>query len=260
MSISAAIRRMLEAGLTLDQALIAAEAFEAETIVQEPVFSKRQARNRRYYERLKSSEKRLNVSETSDSDDDKTLLPPEGSSPTPLSPKPLSSLPPSPPKGGSSPTDFETFWAKYPHKVGKRDAERAFSQAIRRDSLDAIMVGLERYARKTDDRPWCNPSTFLNQDRWADAPAVVAPHRGGTSPPQQKRQKSVVDAYHEIARRKGWTDETDSFSSTDDNAQRLSSARLDGSGTTIIDLRHGADWSERSSDDGNSAAFQRRSS
>ncbi|RVJ19040.1 DNA replication protein, partial [Sinorhizobium medicae] len=30
MSISAAIRRMLEAGLTIEQALVAAEAFEAE--------------------------------------------------------------------------------------------------------------------------------------------------------------------------------------------------------------------------------------
>lgn len=194
MSVSAAIRRMLEAGLTIDQALIAAEAFEAETFVQEPVTSKRQARNKRYYERLKSSEKRLNVSETSNSDGGDFLPSPEGSSPKPLSPKPLSSLPPSPPKGGSSPTDFENFWAKYPHKVGKRDAEKAFSQAIRRDSVDAIMDGLDRYARKTDDRPWCNPSTFLNQDRWSDAPASVALHRSGTSPPSGNRKRNYLDA------------------------------------------------------------------
>lgn len=40
---------------------------------------------------------------------------PEGSFPKPLSPKPLSSIPPSPPKGGSSPKDFETFGAIYPN-------------------------------------------------------------------------------------------------------------------------------------------------
>lgn len=51
MSVSAAIRRMLDAGLTIDQALIAAEAFEAE---QEPTLTTRQARNRRYYQNQKN--------------------------------------------------------------------------------------------------------------------------------------------------------------------------------------------------------------
>ncbi len=68
MTVSAAIRRMLAAGLTIEQALVAAEAFEAEAEPQEPVLSKRQARNRRYYERLKASEKRLNADDQDVSD------------------------------------------------------------------------------------------------------------------------------------------------------------------------------------------------
>lgn len=66
MSVTAAIRRMLAAGLTVDQALIAAEAFEAETPAA-PARTARQERNRRYYE-AKASETRLKASEQDVSD------------------------------------------------------------------------------------------------------------------------------------------------------------------------------------------------
>jgi hypothetical protein len=35
------------------------------------------------------------------------------------------------------------------------------------------MAGLEKYIAKTDDRPWCNPATWIHQDRWNDQPAQV---------------------------------------------------------------------------------------
>lgn len=67
MSVTAAIRKMLDEGFTLDQALTAAEAFEESMA---PKLTARQERNRRYYEarkeqadRLKASEKRLNKTE-----------------------------------------------------------------------------------------------------------------------------------------------------------------------------------------------------
>jgi hypothetical protein len=84
-----------------------------------------------------------------------------------------------------APGEFERFWSQYPHKVGKRDAARAFDKARSRAPFAAIMAGLARYAAKTDDRPWCNPSTFLNQDRWADQPAPPVPQRG-RGPPRQE--------------------------------------------------------------------------
>ena len=68
-------------------------------------------------------------------------------------------------------SEFDQFWSAYPNKVGKRDAEKAFHRASKRADLETIMEGLGRYVRKTDDRPWCNPATWLNQDRWQDAPA-----------------------------------------------------------------------------------------
>jgi hypothetical protein len=67
------------------------------------------------------------------------------------------------------------FWTAYPHKIGKGDARKAWPRALERaGSLGAILDGLQRYKRAKppppDGPPWCNPSTFLNQERWADQP------------------------------------------------------------------------------------------
>ena len=76
---------------------------------------------------------------------------------------------------------FDAFWTVYPHKVGKADASKAFDRATKRASVAVLMAGLERYAAKTDDRPWCNPATWLNQDRWTDEPATAPPARASPS-------------------------------------------------------------------------------
>lgn len=103
----------------------------------------------------------------------------------------------------SSPAGFEQFWTMFPNKVGKRDAEKAFAKAIQRASLEAILAGLSRYAAKTDDRPWCNPATFLNQNRWEDQPAP-APQRQATAPPKKTTHASM------------WTDEAIAFGIIDE--------------------------------------------
>ncbi|WP_248447067.1 DNA replication protein [Sinorhizobium meliloti] len=187
MSISAAIRRMLEAGLTIEQALVAAEAFEAEAAEaapKEPVLSKRQARNKRYYERLKASEKRLNSHDQDVSDGGDDLLSPEGSSPTPPSPKPQSSIPPSPPKGGSSPTAVDhvvTAFSDMARRSGLSvpkaiTASRRRSLLLRIEEhglpavLDAIeRIGRSRFCRGENDRGWradldflCQPKSFVS--------------------------------------------------------------------------------------------------
>jgi len=66
---------------------------------------------------------------------------------------------------------FKEFWEAYPNKTGRPSAERAFSQAIKRASLDEIMAGVRAYAAKTDDRQWCSPVKWLSDDRWKDQPA-----------------------------------------------------------------------------------------
>lgn len=71
--------------------------------------------------------------------------------------------------------EFEQFWSDYPNKVGKPKALASFVAARKRAAFDAIMAGLRSYvASKPADRAWLNPTTFLNQDRWADQPAPVS--------------------------------------------------------------------------------------
>lgn len=69
---------------------------------------------------------------------------------------------------------FAEFWEAYPHKVGKRAAILAFERVAKSKTVTFadLMAGLDRYVRKTDDRPWCNPATWLNQGRWDDKPAA----------------------------------------------------------------------------------------
>jgi hypothetical protein len=72
------------------------------------------------------------------------------------------------------PKDYrERFWEKYPHKVGKPDALRKLDGVRKRGRVTwaELNAGLDGYIGKTDDRPWCNPATWLNQERWADQPA-----------------------------------------------------------------------------------------
>jgi hypothetical protein len=86
MSVTAAIRRMLSAGLTIDQALIAAEAMEAELVPQKSAGAIRQ---QRYRERNKASQ-----TVTSDACDGQ------------VSPKKETS--PTPPKEKTTPSQSET--------------------------------------------------------------------------------------------------------------------------------------------------------
>ena len=97
-----------------------------------------------------------------------TMVSPDKKPPHPQELTPLSP-PISPPQGGS----FDQWWEAYPEKTGKGAARTAFAKALTKTSLDQLIAGLERYkATKPLDRPWCNPATWLNQERWTDAPAA----------------------------------------------------------------------------------------
>lgn len=84
---------------------------------------------------------------------------------------------------------FEEFWKLFPNKVGKGAAEKAFRKVEKSQSVDFpfLLEALRRYAAKNDDRPWCNPATWLNQSRWTDEPAEVVGGKirrdGGNSAP-----------------------------------------------------------------------------
>jgi hypothetical protein len=49
---------------------------------------------------------------------------------------------------------------------------KAFKRALGKTSFDVLMTGLARYkADKPVARPWLNPATWLNQERWNDVPS-----------------------------------------------------------------------------------------
>ena len=98
--------------------------------------------------------------------------------------------------------EFERFWQVWPNKIGKPAAAKAYFKVWR--ETEAIIAGVNRYMRdKPADRPWLNPSTFLNQRRWEDDPAPVANARG--SPAREETSgvaKLLAEAYG-IDRRNG---------------------------------------------------------
>lgn len=66
---------------------------------------------------------------------------------------------------------FKLFWEIFPRRQAKGGALRAFGSAVRRAKAEEILAGAKRYAaeRKGQDRKFtCLPTTWLNQDRWAD--------------------------------------------------------------------------------------------
>lgn len=73
------------------------------------------------------------------------------------------------------PNEFSIFWEAWPNKVGKPAAVKALASARKRGGLfGEIMDGVRNYIRdRPPDRPWLNPATFLNQNRWEDQPAKV---------------------------------------------------------------------------------------
>jgi hypothetical protein len=66
---------------------------------------------------------------------------------------------------------FDRWWAIWPNKVQKPYAKACFDKLANAGDVEfsKIMDGTDRYvANKPKDRPWLNPSTFINQHRFDD--------------------------------------------------------------------------------------------
>jgi len=79
---------------------------------------------------------------------------------------------------------FETFWDLWPHKVGRKQAEKAWSKLKLSDELlDEITRGLAKQLKehqmRTDNGMWCpdwpNPATWINGERWKDEIEEIQP-------------------------------------------------------------------------------------
>lgn len=67
-------------------------------------------------------------------------------------------------------SQFESFWNMYDKKKSRPDAEKKFKIALKKDTFENIMAGVEKYikTRGTDAQFWKHPSTWLNQECWKD--------------------------------------------------------------------------------------------
>lgn len=94
---------------------------------------------------------------------------------------PLSLIPEPPIDTAPQPT-FADFWAAYPLRKGKGDAEKAWAKAIKRAKPSDIVAAIATYKKElARTRAYCKyPATWLNQDCWDDEPTpeeLVAPQR-----------------------------------------------------------------------------------
>lgn len=84
---------------------------------------------------------------------------------------------PDPTPVSKSPEDreFDEWWARYPKKVGKADAQRAWKK--RKPPIDRCIATLEW---QVVSKPWRegfvpNPATWINGGRWEDQPPAPKP-------------------------------------------------------------------------------------
>jgi hypothetical protein len=97
-------------------------------------------------------------------------------------PLPLGDLPPrqegAQPRRQSSAEEFAEFWAAYPRKVGKADAQRAWAKATRRTDAAKILDVVRRYPWRDDPQFVPYPATWLNRGCWEDDLVTVAATNG----------------------------------------------------------------------------------
>jgi uncharacterized protein YdaU (DUF1376 family) len=73
----------------------------------------------------------------------------------------------------ADPDGFDEFWQEVPRKAGKGAARKAYAQAIKKADPQTLIAAIQRYAeerRGKDEKYTAHPATWLNAERWLDAP------------------------------------------------------------------------------------------
>lgn len=100
------------------------------------------------------------------------VWPPVYPPPTPApTPTPSKQSPTGRDERGESDLDFEGFWEVYPRKVARGGARKAWTAAIKKQPAPAITSAAASFAHRmqnSDPKFIPHPSTWLNQERWAD--------------------------------------------------------------------------------------------
>lgn len=109
---------------------------------------------------------------------------------------------------GMLPPDFAEFWAEYPRKVDRGHALKAWQRAAKEGTMPPLAEILAALRRQTLSTNWQDemyiphPATWINGERWADAPAVPARASPGSPPDPSKIGPRTPGAL--CTSRKGW--------------------------------------------------------
>ena len=74
--------------------------------------------------------------------------------------------------------EFEAWYKRYPKKVARGAAIKAYRAARKKASAADLLTGLQAYTAETasfDRRYIAQPATWLNQERWLDEAPKVDP-------------------------------------------------------------------------------------
>lgn len=99
---------------------------------------------------------------------------------------------------GYSP-EYESFWEVFPRKVGKKDAYRSWTLAVKDVDPSLIIAGALRYRQDPNREAefTVHPATWLNQGRWDDDPLPVRASRRATGGTRR------MDSYSDLAAKIG---------------------------------------------------------
>ncbi len=66
---------------------------------------------------------------------------------------------------------FEEFWTRYPRKIARGTARKAWTGAVKKTDIDTIVNAARSFAVRSagsDPKFIPHPATWLNGERWAD--------------------------------------------------------------------------------------------
>ena len=95
---------------------------------------------------------------------------------------------------------FDEFWHRYPRKVGKGHAQKAYAKAIKKVDHDELIYALSQQipameSKEPQYRP--HPATWLNSERWNDEPEQPTSTYNGSRPGGSGN--AMVDAFAAVA-------------------------------------------------------------
>lgn len=99
--------------------------------------------------------------------------------------------------------DFESFWKTVPNKDGKKPAQVAFKKAIKKISLEDLIIAYKANVQvcESQNRFKKNPSTWLNQECWNDESIQSAIKQLKNSQPTQNPDQPATPAFKGVVKK-----------------------------------------------------------